>query len=383
MNSQNGFYSLTPSAVDQVLHPLHLDVRGIHTQTIKGGFDLGNYALKMVTAHGKRHIVNAIKEVAVEHVRSKLSEDESLEEALDILIYCPDFPELHGRRFFVGTLAMNEGEHDISPQTQKATNPLILVPLLAGLALLATVDGQELLVHGYAGLPMAEYLQPALKEEYRNRLNKKYEVQFVSTSGREGWKITIHLALEVTPEGMAAVLRQAQKRNELHKYFARAVCDIGMFSTDIAVLDEKFRPIASLCRGHQFGVAAALDGIRQQIKQEYRVAYPRQIIDHILIHKNGMMRLGKQEVDIKPIAEKHFRPIASQIGQSVTEILEAPRGSEIAELYFLGGGSNHYAPYLRELQERTYTEMIFQTKPDTDDLLFENAQAFYGLAMSR
>ncbi|WP_019123873.1 ParM/StbA family protein [Brevibacillus massiliensis] len=345
---------------------------------MQGGFDLGNNAFKMVLEGKRMKIPNVVREVPLTTERKKISNNEKMENTFDVLIRCPHVPELHGKRFFVGNLAIGNGEHEIDPQTKKAKNPLVLVPFLAGLAAQAGSGQDEILVSGYAGLPMDEYLNSALKEEYRQRLNGTFQVEFISTAGLEGFSVKLHLNIEIKPEGMAVTLRQIQKNMERWKRQAMGAIDIGAFSTDISVLDRDLEPIPQLCQGLQVGTASALESIRDTINNEYRVNFTRHMIDEI-VRENGKMQLGVREIDITDIIQEHFRPYSRQIAQAVTEILEHPKGASIARFFIFGGGSIAYKPYLLELQERSYSEFVWLDQ-DPDEVIFENAMAFYLLA---
>ncbi|UFJ41342.1 ParM/StbA family protein [Brevibacillus humidisoli] len=347
---------------------------------VQGGFDLGNNALKMVLEGKRAKIPNVVREVPIPTERKRISNNEKMENTFDVILRCPHVPELHGKRFFVGKLAIGNGEHEIDPQTKKARNPLVLVPFLTALAAHAESEQDEIQVSGYAGLPMDEYLIADLKEEYRQRLNGRFQVEFVSTAGREGWKVQLHLNIEVKPEGMAVTLRQIQKNMGRWNLQTMGAIDIGAFSTDISVLDREFEPIPELCQGLQIGTASALESIRERINKEYRVNFTRHMIDEIVTKDNGKMQLGIREIDISDVIEEHFRPYSRQIAQAITEILEHPKGVSTARFFIFGGGAIAYKPYLIELQERTYSEFVWLDH-DPDEVIFENAISFYLLAI--
>ncbi|MBO8164214.1 MAG: ParM/StbA family protein [Brevibacillus sp.] len=346
---------------------------------VRGGFDLGNNAFKMVLEGTRMKIPNVVREVPLTTERKRISSNEKMENTFDVLLRCPHVPELDGKRFFVGNLAIGNGEQEIDPQTKKARNPLVLVPFLTGLATQAESEYEEMQVSGFAGLPMDEYLIGALKEEYRQRINGRFQVEFISTAGREGWRVQLYLNIEIKPEGMAVTLRQIQKNMGRWKRQAMGAIDIGAFSTDISVLDRDLEPIPELCQGLQIGTASALESIRETVNKEYRVNFTRHMIDEIVTTENGKMQLGVREIDIQDIIQEHFRPYSGQIAQAITEILGHPKGATIARFFIFGGGSIAYKPYLMELQERTYSEFVWLDQ-DPEEAIFENAIAFYLLA---
>lgn len=358
-------------------------------RTITAGGDIGFHALKLVVDDGQRvYIPNVIKEVAGTVTRPILSDDEKTIDTIDIHIRCPHYPALHNRRVYVGNLAIGNGEYQVSATSRKTQNDLILIPLLAGLALEADYDGEELEVDAMIGLPMLEYLNRADREMFKQKITGTYEIEFYTTARREGWKVTIRLNPTITAEGLGVIFHQMTDtygriiRTDW-KGEAMGAIDIGGSSTDIAIIGEDHKPDASLCRGLQLGVATALDQISQAIEKEHGVSFPRHMIEKFITKDHCMMRLGAHKFSIKEIVTSNFTAIANQIEQAIMELVKNPKASQVVRFFVFGGGAIDYKEFLDEsLRSKIYSELVWLTD-DVEQSIFLNAESFYRMMKTK
>ncbi|MDT3417159.1 hypothetical protein QO009_003054 [Brevibacillus aydinogluensis] len=353
------------------------------------GGDIGNHALKLVAGVGNRlYLVNAVKEVSVGTERKSLGEDEQILDTLDVFIRCPHLPELHERRFFVGNLAIGKNEYQVSPDTRKMENPLILVPFLTGLALQSNQRDEHLLVEATMGLPMAEFLEKSQRKDFEQKITGEYEIEFVSTAKMEGWKVKIQLKPSLSPEGMAVILHQMTDRfgrNIRPDWNGQAMgaIDIGGFSTDMSAIGTDHRPDPDLCEGFQLGTITAIDEIIKEINRIYKIKFPRHMIEKTITTDNCQLQLGAKKIDIHDLVESNFRSISNQIAQAVLEVAKKPKAAMIHRYFVFGGGALKYQKFMeKELQERMYSELLWLTT-DPKETLFLNAESFYRLAMMK
>ncbi|CAI8942802.1 plasmid segregation protein ParM [Brevibacillus sp. IT-7CA2] len=354
---------------------------------IFAGGDIGNDGMKLVLGIGNRlFIPNAVKEVAHGTERKSIGEDEKVLDTLDVIIRCTHLPELDGRRFWVGNLAVGKGEYQVSPDTKKRDNPLILVPLFTGLALQADKKEDDLHTQVTMGLPMEEFLEKNERKSFETRIKGDFEVEFVSTHRMEGWKVKIRFDPTLAPEGLGIILHQmtnqfGQNIKPEWKGQAMGCIDIGGFSTDISAIGSDHRPDADLCDGFQLGTISALDGVGEEINRLYKIKFPRHMLEETITKKNCQLQLGAKQIDITDIVDSNFRSVAHQIAQRVLEITRKPKAAMIHRYFVVGGGALKYEQFLEnELQEKMYSELIWLTT-DPEETVFLNAESFYRLAI--
>ena len=358
-------------------------------RTLVGGGDLGNTRLKLVISAAddvrlanpiKLDIPNAVKQVAKGRKRGNMSSNEEIMDTLDVHISCPHNLDLHDKRFFVGPLAVKNGALEVSPKRKKTDNPFIMIPFLTGLALQSDEPVEEICCKFLIGLPVKEFKDRDLRNEFINSLGGVYDLTFISTTNLEGWKVKIHLDVAPQPEGLPVIFNQmfdnAGKMICDLRGKPKGVIDLGGHTTNIPITNELLKADTTLSTGLENGVYTALDEMRDEIRREFGVSIARQQCEDYIVNRGCILPIGEESFSIQGIVDEHFGILADDISSVIQDVLaNSTTSNEIDKFFVAGGGGLLIPKYFEKLQNGLRSTLVY-----TDDPVFETAQGLAKLA---
>jgi len=347
------------------------------------GGDLGNDAFKVVYGPNQKYILrNAVKRVFQGAKRKNLSLDSKDPEILDDLDVLIENEDLSGR-FYVGELAVKQGEDHVSPETRKLHNKQLIVPLLTMLALNIPEGEKEIRVAIGCGLPIHEYSDD--RGPFAERLKGTYKVTFQSGTLKNREVTIIIEQVVVLPEGIAVIMNQSLnatgtgfKDKELLKADS-GVVDIGAFSTDIGII-LKGSPDSDVSEGLGEGIANYLDAIVAFLNDEYKIKMTRaQLVDRL--EKNDfIIPILDNKVNVEPMMKEQFQIFAGKIVGRISEIWK--RHYTISQFFIAGGGSKALRPYL-EAEAKTMGLAPLTFFEGEDDPQMQNASGYWKFAVTK
>lgn len=347
------------------------------------GGDLGKDVLKLVWGsdkYDKVYLKNAVRPAMRSEKRSNYSSELMPLESLDVFIECEHLPELNNRRFYVGELALAYEQQQTSNRVKKMDNYNLLVPFLTLLAMQSKKNDEEIEVFSVLGLPVNEYKNETRRNEYVQKINGTYQVTFIDTPHRQGWKTTIHLQAACDPEGLSALKNQLESRSAEERNQYQGVIDIGASTVDIPVVNTKGEPDSTLTRGIDRGIVTIFDEIAETLSIENGVDITRQDVSDGVLKGEYSIQTGRTQIKIDELMREQLTILSEMIFEKVLEIISMPRGRKVMRFFVCGGGSFFVQPFLKKLVEQLPVEFIFFE--NFDDAVFQNAYGNYNKAVS-
>lgn len=346
------------------------------------GADLGNDSLKIV--FGQRHqfkLKNAVSKRMREEVRKDLSvdraKDSSITEDLDVLI---ESETVQGR-FFVGPLAVRNGEEEILTGTAKANNPFIVVPLITMLALDIKKPEREREFKLVCGLPISEFTVD--REKFASMIKGTYKVCFLSSIYQHEVVVKI-TDVTVLPEGVAVIMNQLLNddatgfRNPSLRQGHVGVIDIGAFTTDIPVIVNG-KPDSDASTGINEGIAHYLDRIVAYVNHTHHVLMTRaQLVERL--EKNDLsMHIKGSPVDLTGAVNEQLMIFANKIVSIVDNLWS--KHYEIQDFFVVGGGAKALRNMLIEEMKKRNITLTFVDQHE--DPQMQNALGYWKFAQQK
>lgn len=351
------------------------------SKTIKiAGVDMGNESLKIKFGPNEEFkLKNAVKSVYEAHERKDLGFDNSNREIMDDLDVLIKSENVNGR-FFVGPLAIKQGEDEVAPGTTKLQNDKLIVPLLTMLALNVTDERKVASFAVGCGLPIREFKD---KDAFSKKILGTYQIQFMS-GAMKGRELTITLSdAWVIPEGVGVIMNQALNdaatayRNKDLLTRPCAVADIGAFTIDIAVLVGG-KPDSDASQGIEEGIANYLDNVVEHINGTYNIKMSRaQLVDR-LEHKDFVISIMGKKHDIKRLIDQQFSILAGKVVSHIRSIWQ--RHYDIEVFYIAGGGAKALEQYLKAEMAKQEVNLTFL---ENEDPQMQNASGNWKYAKTK
>jgi len=327
------------------------------------GIDIGNDSVKLVL-NGQPEPIIIPNVVSPGYERHILQEEESLLQALDVMVYSPKLKKKN-QRYFVGLLASEDQDNaELEDTDNKATSDQALIVALTALAYAAAIGGPQALQTGATadeaeyiigtGLPVRTFAR--FHQTFEERLVGEHEVTFLSTPKLRGRTVRVIIRRAVVSvEGAAALFHLAthdnlQVRDEELYYGCIGVCEIGALTTDFPVV-KRMSIDNQFSTGEQLGMAAYLDAIIRDVEDQYGYRFPSRakLIQRIRVGNYIIQRLGEGQADIRPIVDTYFTRAAQKIVDLIRKRWK--KYPDIQCFYVLGGGAAALKPYLIEAAE--------------------------------
>lgn len=321
--------------------------------------DVGFGAIKAVSAARRVDFPAVVADYRPLRYTSGLGEDKLQQLAYDY----------QGYRYFMGDIVYKQSTAQVRMSADRYTRPEGMTLLLAGLALLAESNFEQ--INLVTGLPVAEYKER--KDDYINALKGFHRIQGLQLDGRPGELYTVEITdVKVLPQPMGTVFNsvldlegdlphQADPRYRLAAGNL-AVLDIGHNTVDLVRCDKLQFIDAESDSFNDLGMFESYKQLARLVKAHYPDIniQPAQM-DYYL--RNG----GAGKVGIDDLKAQIFRGHA---GAVASRALNTWRSTwQLDRIIVTGGGAAALGSYItHELGQKAFLE---------NDAKYSNCTGYY------
>lgn len=303
------------------------------------GIDSGFSYMKAVTSTKKILFPNIIADGDDRAFARTVGSSDNLLDNLDIRITSTSEP----RHFFIGNLALHEGDRPIYIWDTDRVNTIhAKASLLTALALLADSDGHPFRV--CTGLPVQDYVTE-LRRAYEQSLVGEHAVTFCSGPLEGITKKFKIKGIKVTAQGLGIFFNEIISNmctvtNSPLTGGRVGVIDIGFRTTNILLLDNML-PQRNLSEGLEAGMSYAFEFVRGYLTKQ---GLPLELAKMEVEFWKDSLTFGNKQIDIKHAREKALQRLAGEIAQEIKRLWR--RIPDLKAILVGGGGAPAVFTYL-------------------------------------